>query len=445
MPRIQFSDVVPPEKRSIRNISIPSNSRRKLKSSSAKPTEEVYEEPIIIKETTLAKEPQKYYYEKLDYMPENKKGKKKIIYGGIALLAVLTFVFVMMTSFASANVLVRPKKEMVSTTMKITATSLETSSTTKYEVLKIEKQKSMEVEATEEKMVEKKASGKIMVYNAYSDKPQRLISRTRFETKEGLIFRTAESIVIPGKKGEIPGSIEIEVYADEPGEKYNVDKKDFSIPGFKNDKERYVGFYARSTTKLSGGFIGKLKKVAEETKTKILNDIEAQLKTEVETEAKNQIPSSLVFLNNSIEYQFEELDQIDSGNKAEIGKKVIAKVMLFDKNSLEKTILNFHKDKLTDWENIDTTISNFTNITITEKSNSGYDTEPTDVYIEGMVEIKAKIDEKSIVYALTNTERKRVSEILQKFKGVEGVRASIKPVWKKSFPNDPNRIHIDIE
>ena len=28
MPRIQFSDVVPPEKRSIRNVAIPSNSHR---------------------------------------------------------------------------------------------------------------------------------------------------------------------------------------------------------------------------------------------------------------------------------------------------------------------------------------------------------------------------------------------------------------------------------
>ena len=74
---------------------------------------------------------------------------------------------------------------------------------------------------TGEEAVEVKASGKIMVYNNFSSEPQRLIIRTRFETKEGLIYRIPESIVVPGKTvkmgWETPGSKEIGVFADEPG------------------------------------------------------------------------------------------------------------------------------------------------------------------------------------------------------------------------------------
>lgn len=445
MPRIQFSDVVPPEKRSIRNITIPSNSRRKPKITNNKIEEKPLTDEPLVETYAPEKEAQNYYYEKINYPSEKKGNKKKIIYGSLALLAVIGFISIMMTAFASANVLIKPKKEMIAIKMKITATPIETSSTTKYEILKIEKQKTTEVEANEEEMVEKKAVGKIIVYNNYSDKSQRLISRTRFETKEGLIFRTSESIIIPGKKGDIPGSSEIEVYADESGEKYNIDKTDFTIPGFKNDKERYSTFYARSSTKMSGGFIGKVKKVSDDTKTKVFSDIEDELKTEVDKDVKNQIPAHLVFLENSVDYQFEELTQKDSGNKAEIGKKVVAQIMLFDKNSLEKTIIESNKDKLGSWDGINTSIKTFDGIKITEKSNGSYDIDPTDVYIEGAVEIRAKIDTESIISALTNANRKQVSEIMQRFKGVESVIATIKPVWKKSFPKNPSKIYIDIE
>ena len=82
------------------------------------------------------------------------------------------------------------------------------------------------------KEIERRASGKIIVFNNYSTNSQRLIARTRFETLEGKIYRIRDAVVVPGisdKDGrKTPGSIEVTVFADEPGEEYNIGYTDFT-------------------------------------------------------------------------------------------------------------------------------------------------------------------------------------------------------------------------
>ena len=133
MPRIQFSDVTPPEnRRSIRDIPIPNSGKRKV--------------PIIIKpetppipkvepanfesrmsEITEKKEEgaYEYYYPKNQKEPIgqnnflNKSKRKKFIFGGIALAAIVVFIVSMMTVFASATITITPKSQDVSVDMKI--------------------------------------------------------------------------------------------------------------------------------------------------------------------------------------------------------------------------------------------------------------------------------------------------------------------------------------
>ena len=115
MPRIQFSDVVPPEKKSIRDIPIPNSGNRK--------------QPVVIKpeitpspktdpkiETVVPKknDTYEYYYPKDKDNVENpnplkNKPKKKIIFGGLAFILIAVFIISMMTIFASATIVITPK------------------------------------------------------------------------------------------------------------------------------------------------------------------------------------------------------------------------------------------------------------------------------------------------------------------------------------------------
>ncbi len=118
----------------------------------------------------------------------------------------------------------------------------------------------MSFPALGKKVVNQKATGKIVVYNGYSSQPQQLVATTRFEAVDGSIVRLVKSIMIPGAKidgGTItPSSIEAEVVADKPGPAYNISNGKLSIPGFKGTA-KFTGFYGEVKTALTGGFVGE--------------------------------------------------------------------------------------------------------------------------------------------------------------------------------------------
>ncbi len=103
----------------------------------------------------------------------------------------------------------------------------------------------------------KKAHGSV-IYNEYDSSPQTLIATTRLETGDGKIFRIAKNVVVPGMStisGEKKaGAISVDIIADQPGESYNIESGEFTIPGFK-DSPKYTKFYAKSTDPLTGGSI----------------------------------------------------------------------------------------------------------------------------------------------------------------------------------------------
>lgn len=113
--------------------------------------------------------------------------------------------------------------------------------------------------------VASKARGTITVYNEYSSSPQQLIATTRFATPSGLIFRTLQSITVPGSSVAngtlVPGKIDVDVVADKPGTDYDVPAGTFIVAAFqeKGDTDRVQKIYGKSTNAMSGGANGPSK------------------------------------------------------------------------------------------------------------------------------------------------------------------------------------------
>lgn len=157
--------------------------------------------------------------------------------------------------------------------------------------------------ATGKKAVQKKATGKITVYNAYSSDPQPLRATTRFLTPDGKTFRLITGTTIPGAKivsGKvIPSSIEVAVIADKPGSDYNIGPVNyFSVPGFEGTP-KYQGFYGESKDPMSGGVIGEVPVPTDSdiklAKTEAVAKIEAELKNKI----TGKIPSSLKIIDGA--------------------------------------------------------------------------------------------------------------------------------------------------
>lgn len=485
MAKIPFDDVVPPNKRSIRNIPIPNGGKRKtqeIKNNQSfvinKNTTTVpnkisdisnkggFEKNIIINKIEEKIENQdnpnvgayEYYYPKNDLSSKNtkedlfknvgqKKSDKKFIYGGLVGLVLILFVFVMMTVFSSATINIIPRTQFLAVSMDINAVSDPISEGVKFEVIKISKSKTAQVKATGEEDAEIKASGRIIIYNNFSSAPQRLINRTRFESPNGLIYRIAESVVVPGKKSEngveTPGSIEVEVFADESGEKYNIDKVDFTIPGFKDDKERYSLFYARSATPMTGGFVGKRKTVLESEKQNALSQIETELRSDLIKDAMAKIPDNLVYIDGLVSYDSFDLPQSEDSSSVLVGKEVVANVVVLNKEDLSKVISSEYMGNYPLWNEIPVRIYDFSGLKGELESEETRDSSSNfDFKISGNVSVVAHIDSNSIKDKLLGTARKQADFVMDEYPGILNMTAKIRPVWKKTFPDNPEKIKV---
>lgn len=136
------------------------------------------------------------------------------------------------------------------------------------------------------KSIERKATGKVTVYNDFSGSQQPLLAGTRLETPDGKIFKLKDRIIVPGATTSggklVAASIDADVIADKAGEAYNISPvSKLTIPGFKGTT-KYDGFYAESKDPMTGGFVGVGKyPTADDIKTGKEN-AEKQIKAVIE-------------------------------------------------------------------------------------------------------------------------------------------------------------------
>ena len=90
------------------------------------------------------------------------------------------------------------------------------------------------------------ATGVVTMHND-SGVSQPLVATTRLLTADGALFRIKSSVTVPAK-----GTVEnVEVYADEEGEKGSIGPSRFTVPGLNEEKQKVI--YATSDTPMSGG------------------------------------------------------------------------------------------------------------------------------------------------------------------------------------------------
>ncbi|MDD5032583.1 MAG: hypothetical protein PHC85_00475 [Candidatus Pacebacteria bacterium] len=305
-------------------------------------------------------------------------------------------------------------------------------------------EKSKSARATGAEDVNQYASGKIKIFNEFSSTSQLLVANTRFETSAGKVFRIHSSVVVPGATGKnedlIPGSIEAIIYADKPGEEYNIGLSDFTIPGFK-DSPRYEKFYARSVSPVEGGFIGKKAVIAEEDYERITAELENEITSEIMEKAVHQIPEGYIFYKNASNVSFvkkESSEPAENGGTtfvlSEIGT-ISAFLMPADSFSrflAVKYLGEEFREKVKvanlgslDFEKID---GDFENGTITFK-------------IKGEANFEWIVDEGKLKEALTASP-KNMSDVFGQTPAIKKASIVFKPSWWHFFPDNPSKIEL---
>lgn len=313
-----------------------------------------------------------------------------------------------------------------------------------YKIIALSNEISSTIPAGEAEYVESRAQGTVVIYNKESS-PQRLIEETRFETPEGLIFKLAKggAITIPAASGSTPGSVEATVYADELGEKYNIDLTDFVIPGWREaGSTKFNTQYARSKTPMSGGFVGTKRIVSDSQQSKTQEELQTTLRNRLTEEAPAQIPPNFVFFNEISHTSFETLPVVNSETKDEVVLKEKGTLygLLFDRNDLSKLLA---KEMIPEYDGESILVTNFNELIISDVTPNILSESDTEVSftIKGDVTFEWQIDTETVHDKLIGIAKKNFESTMRAFTGVHNAELVLYPVW---LPKIPQKIHLEV-
>lgn len=372
-----------------------------------------------------------------------------IILWTICILSIGTLVFFLSSYFATASLYVTPKSQSITLDDTYTAYSTDKNNSLFFETVTIKKNATKTIETDGQKDVELKAIGKATIYNNYNTSNQRLVNNTRLETKDGLVYRIRNSVVVPGIKtvnGEkVPGSVEIEIIADVAGEKYNMKvsdlKGDFTIPGFKGDP-RYNYFYARLSADLTGGFVGEMKTVSEEKLKAEKESLKGVLETDLIKEIYAKTPEKYVLFKDNYYLQCTDLPDDFIGGDYKISKECSLHSILFNKDLLSNFIA---KNKIEDFDGsiVDVIWGEDTSAIISGGTEKPWNEESIKIRFTGNVNVVWNINTEEILHSVLGQDKTVAALIVEDNKNsIEEITASIRPVWRGTFPENINKIKI---
>ena len=441
--RKQMQDVLPPSpispmERSIRNITLKKESRRT-------------EVPLSFGNRGQFGQPPREPYHGESHQEEEPRRPRYMLWGvGVVVFSIFLF-FLFCMLWSGAKVVVMPKAIEVSVNGTFMAKKIADATSMPFELMTIVRETTKNVPAQGTETVSVPATGQIIVYNDYSGAVQKLITNTRFETPGGFIYRIHGAISIPGqtKAGgkTTPGSVEVTVYADQPGEKYNIGLTDFTIPGFKNDSARYQKFYARSKTPMSGGFSGTRPKILDSDISAARAAMETELSAGLKADAEGQIPDGYILYPEGQFISFELLPSTtaDGSSSATLKERGTLYGALFAKDTLAQFVVAAGHAVVYEGVPVTLSVPEKLLFSVVNRNNAKPWNDGQFAFtLNGSAKAIWGFDKNQFKDDLAGKTKAALQTILSGYPGIDSATVSIRPFWKNVFPDNPQKINVEV-
>lgn len=331
-------------------------------------------------------------------------------------------------SFAQANISIVRAKEIVvlsNETFAIESAGATTSSmlNVKYETRTIDTTASTTIKASGQQTIQKKATGKVVIYND-SSSAQLLVSTTRLQTTDGLIFRLDNTVTVPAKK-----NVTVTVTADQAGSKYNVSSKTFSFPGLSGTSKAKT-VYAKSSGSMSGGSVSTVPQTSAEELATAKATLLDSLRTQSLEAAAESIPNGYDILEGSVIITYSTIKQTFDGTTktATLSQTAQATVYYFERNSFSSAVAAkgtiFALSSSTPNAIIDTQSLQVASLSTSEKTAT----------LTGTSTVMSNLDKDQIARNVSGLTRDSALRAIQAMPGIDMVEISIKPFWERKLP-----------
>ena len=422
-------DIIPPNKRSIRNIPL---------------SLQVEDEPT----KKSLKEPSKSHIkELLDIeISESKNGRKKAIWFIVA-LAVASLAIVIVSKFATATITIIKSGDEIPLALNINlAHNSSSTDSVDYDVMTLSLSHDIPASsislATGTAALGAKATGSVTLYNSYSAAPQIFVKDTRLTGTNGKTYFLASKVTVPGQstvKGVVtPGTIAAKVIAEKEGASYSIDSTNFTLPGLKSSP-RYKSVYAKSKTSITGGTEAKSKVVVDK---QTLQDINTSLYNDAIKQLTAEKADGYILIDGATQDSLS----VNSSSSASL----TLSALLIKKSDLAlfiQTAMNL--DIKISPGNADHVIIDTSSLNI--NIPAGLDiTKITDlnnfkISLNGTTTINSDFSDKKINDEIAGLDRGSAEKILIDKVGVTAVNLDIWPWWVSTVPSNPESIKIMLE
>jgi len=366
-------------------------------------------------------------------------------------LLILVLAWWVLELFEGTRVMVTPYIENPIINLDVYASRTASDDDLGFSVIAVTERQEIQVIANGVDRVEEKASGTIRIFNEYSSQPQRLVEETRFESVDGKIFKLGkgQGIVVPGRNGDTPGSVDAVVYAENAGESYNIEMTDFTIPGFKELglDQKYRDMYALSVNPFSGGKIADEPIITEQQKLEYQSLLERGLETRLQEKLEREKTDKFLVAENSyfLEVNESEYSKGD-GNEGTLTQEATIYALIINKEDLE-TYLTHNVIELE--EGNEAFVPSFDKIKIDYVGETpiNYETiKKASLAITSDIGVSFiwKVPEEELAQALSSVNKRDVSTIFDRFQSIEVADVRIRPFWRNRVSEDYDNISIAI-
>ncbi|MDQ3076155.1 MAG: hypothetical protein M3Q34_03445 [bacterium] len=384
---------------------------------------------------------------------KNNKGSRYSLWI-VALVSIVFLFFSFSSIFAKAKVVVDPKVEDIPLYHDFSAfKDTNNEEVLPFSLVSLSDEVTKLVQSSEEKESEQQAKGKVMLYNSFSTTPQRLAKDTRLVGTNDKIYKTEIEITIPGMvkaspekgiKQNLPGSVEVNVYASESGEEYNTRPIDFKILGFKGTN-KYDALYGRSKGDIAGGLKGKFNFISTEDKTKVENELKTTLEDKLLKKITEEIPEGYVLLKNATIFKTDdkEMSLVSKDKEVPFVLRGTLYGFLFEEKSLTKKIV---ETVVPDYDNSEVYITNIKDVAFTTTLPAGttsyLNVKDIDFNLSGTPKIVWKVDEEKLRNSLLSKSKDDFNQILAQFTNIDKANLTLRPIWRRNIPGKSKDVKI---
>lgn len=389
---------------------------------------------------------------RIDIEDGNAKKRSHLVIALVVFFVIVGLGFVFSFLMAGAEITVYPRNREPNVNATFTAYRTPQVGELTYEIMTLEADGERQVAATGKEEVQEQAAGKIIIYNETSG-TERLKKNTRFETESGLIFKITESAVVPGARtnnaGElVPGSIQAEVFADAMGEEYNLDTKTkLRIPGYKEGgyTELYESVYAENPEPITGGFSGMKFIIDDQELETEKQRLQTELRNALLSRIESEAPAGFVIFDEAVTFTYQSLPAVEYGeNLATIKEKALLQIPMFEKDAFAKYIA---AATVPGYEQLPVRIEDpeaftfkYTNATTSASDIGNLDS--LSFTLTGKPLIVWTYDEGKLKTDIMGKSSTALNTVLGGYPAIEKGRATIRPFWKRSFPDKLEDITI---